>query len=249
MIDLLIPLGPGSCSNNDELRYCLRSICRYVIGVRDVYIVGVRPSWLRHDDFGSLHWRPWPGCPSVWNKQARIARKLCWSFEHLDLTSQVVVFNDDYVLNRAVDVRTIPTLFHGTLQEASKRGSDKVYKRALLETSERLRDMGLTDYHFDIHCPIIYRRKDFLELTNLFMDSAASPYGYVVKSLYGNSYLNREKAVEADDMKFNSNTASRDWLVSQIGSRWMFSYSDKAFTEGVGIWLAEQFPTKEDYET
>ena len=46
MIDVVIPLGTGSRWQDNELRYCLRSIEKNLSGVNEVVIVGEKPKWL-----------------------------------------------------------------------------------------------------------------------------------------------------------------------------------------------------------
>ena len=47
MVDLIIPLGNGSKSDNDELKILLRSLEKNGVGVRDVVVVTeVPPKWL-----------------------------------------------------------------------------------------------------------------------------------------------------------------------------------------------------------
>ena len=43
MIDLIIPLGGGSKSKNDELRIFLRSLEKYGRGIRNVIVVASDP--------------------------------------------------------------------------------------------------------------------------------------------------------------------------------------------------------------
>ena len=53
-MDVVYILGTGSTSNDNEIRYSLRSIEKYLIGFNVVYIVGECPKFLKgiiHLDF------------------------------------------------------------------------------------------------------------------------------------------------------------------------------------------------------
>ena len=44
--DVVYVLGNGSSNDNEELRYSLRSIEKFAIGIRNVFVVGANPGYL-----------------------------------------------------------------------------------------------------------------------------------------------------------------------------------------------------------
>ncbi len=88
----------------------LRSIQRHAMGLRHIWIVDHAPSWLREDDRVRIVPRREFRAP----KASRIALKVQWAFERLDLTERVAFGNDDYVLLSDYDIRSIPDYYRGT---------------------------------------------------------------------------------------------------------------------------------------
>ena len=48
MTDIIIPLGTGSRFDDIELKFALRSVEKHLSNVRDVYVIGNWPDWLRN---------------------------------------------------------------------------------------------------------------------------------------------------------------------------------------------------------
>jgi orotate phosphoribosyltransferase len=223
-IDILLPLGNGSKHQDLELRMALRSIRRHALGVRHVWIVGHVPAWLREDDRVRLaHRREFRG-----PKASRIALKVQWAFEHLDLTECVAFWNDDYILLKDYDIRSIPDYYRGDLWRTGPSG----WHQLLRSTHQALREAGLLTRHYDIHVPIIYQRQKFLELT------AWWSRGLVAKSVYGNHHCNAV-AQTTRDCKLQAGWRERIDRVAR--QRWVLSYGDGALRTGFGDWLQERF--------
>lgn len=244
-LDIVIPLGTGSKFRDAELVFALRSIERHAIGYRRVVVVGERPGFLYKSRF----------CECVrhgdveGNKEYRIAAKFAWAFENIsDLTPDIVMWNDDYVLMRKTDVRTVKPEHKGSLEEAAAVHSSARYGSALSLTAQTLEKAGLRSLHYDIHQPIIYNREKFLTLKDFWDISRDSFSGMVVKSIYANNALkDADPGKEVKDLKLNSfiNPAR---LKRRVGNRWMFSYSDRALQRGLLAWLKREYPKPSKFE-
>jgi hypothetical protein len=276
-MDILIPLGTGSNWQNNELRYCLRSIERYATGYDRIFVVGANPGFLKtttdYTDntdnripeipIRSHPCHPWlkffPVSDIPGNKQAAIAYKILWAFHHTDISDEIAFWNDDYILTEPVDVTRIGFYHRGTLEEsAGAYHHTHSYRKCLQLTQRRLDSLKRPALDYDIHVPVRYRRESFCALASLWMESAVSQSGYVVKSMYCNHY--------SETTDYTDNTDSRKsgipirahpcnpWLnpeflsdckirsrslgeiETQIAGRWIFSYSDTAlYDTGIPI--------------
>ena len=136
-----------------ELRIALRSIDRHALGLRCVVLIGAVPAWLRETDRLQIVRRD----EFQTNKASRISLKVQWAFETLDLTQTVAFWNDDYVMLKPFDIRTIPPIYRGNLWRRPTNG----WRRLLNHTAETLHAAGLSQHNYDIHVPILYARDEF----------------------------------------------------------------------------------------
>jgi hypothetical protein len=230
-IDILLPLGPGSRYGNVEVRMALRSIAQHAVGVRRVVVLGSIPAFLRSTKgFEFVPLREFK-C----NKASRISQKVLWAFQHLDLTPTIAFWNDDYLLLRNQDVRTIPNHCHGQLWRKPKNH----WNRLLNHTGEVLRAAGFSTRHFDIHIPILYDREKWLAIFDWWERSRRDAMGLVAKSVYGNIHCQGTEA-RANDAKLQANWQTR--LDDLQGRRWVVSYGDRALAAGLAEWMLARFP-------
>lgn len=193
MTDIVIPLGAGSFWENEELRYCLRSIHRYLKGYGDIYIIGKCPEFLKGvkeipcDDM-SPHDKEF----NIWAK----IMKACSQ----DMSSELLFFNDDHFLLREFDAETFPFFYSQGLEDIiRKRNAMDSYKESLINTFFELYNNQRPTRYFDVHTPIRYTRSMFPLATNVKW--AAYP-SFVIKSLYANNlFIHGE---EYEDVKIES---------------------------------------------
>jgi hypothetical protein len=230
-IDILLPLGRGSSHRNIELRMAIRSIEQYAQGLRRVVVVGAIPRWAHETDRVQLV----PRAEEQTNKASRISLKVKWAFEHLDLTDKVAFWNDDYILTRDIDIRTIPDYYHGNLRHPNAKTN---WTRLLDHTAHTLAAAGLPTRHFDIHVPMLFDREKFLSLAEWWERSRTEKPGLVMKSVYGNHHC-QTTAVSSPDAKLSGNWSGR---MDSVCKLWVFSYSDDALRAGFSAWMQGRFP-------
>ena len=108
MIDIVIPLGTGSLWKDNELRICLRSVQQNMEGVRNIYIVGVKPKWL-----SGVVWikmTDLPGC-----RQFNIMRKVLTACKSEALSENFLFMNDDHYVMKKIHAMDIPYWYSGML--------------------------------------------------------------------------------------------------------------------------------------
>ena len=246
-IDVMIPLGTGSQFKNLELRYCLRSLERYGRGIRRVVIVGEKPKWL--SEAATHIYCPYFDGP----KDARIAFKTLWAFEHTDLSNEILFANDDYIFREIFDVRQVPPYQRGTLLDAANRhdGTPSDYHAILKATHDLLLLAKLPAYFYDIHVPIRYRRDKFVELKPWWEKARTAHNGLVIKSIYANATCRNIIGPYLGDCKIGEYTTADNLdriLAKQFPKRFMISYGDGPLYDNFEEWLYRHFPTKSRFE-
>lgn len=238
LIDIFIPIGTGSLHGNIELRYALRSIEKYAYGFDKIFVVGHNPGVLSSKvNFIDGGYIPKP-------KEIRIAHKIRWIFEKNVMSPDVAFWNDDYVLNAPIDVREIKFFQNGKLEEVIETKVCKNYKQALFDTRNLLQMMGFQTFHYDIHIPIIYNQRRFLNLNDWWAMGEQQLEGVIIKSSYCNNVLTTPGPHMRDVKLIHGGSA----VDKEIEGRWVFSYCDRALTTGLLERLEKMFPHKSIYE-
>lgn len=239
-LDILIPLGDGSAwGNNNELRYCLRSIERYASGFDRIFVVGENPEFLSEN--GAVRFCAIPEIEA--NKEARIASKILRAFEQTDIADDAVMFNDDYVLTAPIDLRALPFYHRGELSSAIPCQGSVLYRAALGDTIRALRQSGRPTLHYDVHMPMILNRQRFVGLRDWWTRSEKSWQGFVCKSIYANNQDDIDSQFTVD-CKLQYGDFKGPVIDEIVRNRWIFSYADGALTDNLKRWLAKRFPLK-----
>lgn len=159
--------------NHTELKYCLRSIDKFVQNPEVIIVTDNLPDWINNVTqikVKDVHER----------KQKTIKYK---AFAALNYTDEVIWLHDDTYLLQPY----IPKFyFHGDLSRNNESGARMA--------KEQLTEMGKLTLNFDAHCPIVYDKR-FLQVVERFTSDT------VVKSIYGN-YLGIP-AVQMSDPKID----------------------------------------------
>jgi len=112
-VDVLYILGRGSRWGDNEIRYSLRGVDRY-LPHRQVFVVGVKPDWLTN----VIH----IPAEDIYRaqKQANSIHKLTVALADRRLESRVALMNDDFFITKPV---TLPLAYHhrGDLGESVRK--------------------------------------------------------------------------------------------------------------------------------
>lgn len=237
MIDLVYPLGFGSLWNNNELRYSLRSVEKFLTGYGNVYIVGERPEWvgniihIQADDTGR-------------SRPEMIMRKILKACQEPGLSDNFLFLNDDFFFLQPAEAETMPYLYDCTLAEAiEKKRKGGPYKQALANTQHVLGCNRKPGLHYDIHTPVIYNKREFPRVMNSYNWDR---FGMVVKSLYCNSVGVQEE--QYPDCKIDQPCETEGQLKALIPDRMLFSVGDNAVNDVFKNYIQKLFPTKSKFE-
>ena len=147
-IDIIIPLGIGSKSDNDELRLLLRSIEANVSGLGRVIVVTQKaPDWL----VNVIVLRR--GDPLKRNKDGNMINKVIHALEFLDITGDFVLCADDNLFMRKIDLCDIPMLYNSKDRQYFAK-DDKKWHRRMVRTFDLLDGFGVHLAHnYEVHAP------------------------------------------------------------------------------------------------
>jgi len=237
-MDIVYVLGTGSKWNDNELRYSLRSVEKYLNGYEKVFIVGEKPKWLQniiHISYPDTHKE----------KETRIAKKIYQACLDERVSRDFLFINDDHFFNREVYGPSFPNYYSDTLQnEFDKKNVNMIYRSAIKNTIDLLNVYGIkNNKFFDVHYPIMYNRNSFIRLFNSINWDVE--FSYVIKSLYGNMF--DCIGTKVADCKID-HFYEIDFILDKIKGQNVFSVGDRGLSENMKSILETMFPEKSKYE-
>lgn len=234
-VDIIIPLCDSiSKWQDNELRYTLRSIEKYLTGYRDIYIVGKPRVWLQNVKYIDAQDVQGSG-----RRQFSIFKKTLAAAMHEEVSDPFLSWHDDIFLLKPLDIKEIKFWKYSTLRHKGVV-SEGVYQRVVLNTRKRLLENNHPEDYYDIHTPILYEKMKFAELADENWE-----HDLVIKSLYCNK--NGVKGEDMKDLKFIDPQIKPN-ILKAIEGRTFFSLYDNAINESMRVVLSELFPEKSKYE-
>lgn len=236
LIDVVIPLGKGSTSANNELRFCLRSIEQNLEGYRNIWIIGQKPKFLRnikHLPYDEYH-------PKANNIHDKIKR----ACECGEISDNFILFNDDYFLTEKVDAPTYPYYYSKeAYNEAMNRPKPDPYRTIVEDTGKAL---GEGFFYADIHCPIVINKDVFLSQPY----NRKTEHGILVKSTYLH-HLRQSKNGITCMQRFDPimrKPKTRLEIEAMLLTTDMISIHDEAINNDFIEWIEATFPYHSKYE-
>lgn len=228
-MDIVYILGKGSVWKDNEIRYSLRSIGKHLRGFDLVFVVGELPRFLTN----VIH----IPCEDVYKgndlrRNYNIKEKVLAACRDERVSGDFLFFNDDHFLLRGLDVSEVRYWSDGGWDEPILRAG-VAYKRVLVNT------VPFSKYHFDIHTPIVYNKKRFIERMDVDWSKE-----YAVKSLYCGNDFDPEFM---KDMKVNARLTVESWK-KLVTDRLFFSIGDAAVCWDFKQFMNELYPDKSKYE-
>lgn len=236
MIDLVIPLGKGSKWQDNELRYCLRSIEKNVRNVGKIFLVGEKPAFLNDQ---IIHIRQ----PFVSGNPAQnIAMNVLAACKLPLLSEQFQLWNDDYFATGEIDAATYPNFYKCDLSETlAKNRTD--YRKHVHATIEVLKRQGYSTLNFDVHYPSTFEKSKMIEVIE--GNNFSKPFGLILKSLYFNT--TGEAGTLRRDCKQMHVKSLADWRKLATETE-LFSCFDSCIDKDFKDFLQETFPDKSSFE-
>jgi hypothetical protein len=236
MIDIVIPLRNDSTWNNNEIRYCLRSVEKHLTGIRDVYIIGHKPKFLQN----VVHIPMRDPSPYV---TVNIKNKVLRACEEKGLSDDFLFMNDDHYLMPKFNIRCL--YYSKTLKHAVSSTKNSIYRLILNNT---IMFTGHDQLFYDVHTPTVFNKAAFKSI----MERPAwdIQFGIVMKTWYWFNHIpdgDMPVHTEISDGKIRSPKA--DWADIAYHSQFtpVISSSDRV-GPGMVKFLERMFPEKSKYE-
>lgn len=233
-MNIIIPLGHGSHWQDNELRYCLRSIEKHLSGWDKIIIVGRLPDWIKQND--SLVFIPAKDRTGTKHKEENIHNKI---LKAIDSAGDSFLFmNDDHFLVQDFEAQIFPYHHKGLLSAAiPATNPHNAYIKTLQSTKKVCGDV----FNYDTHCPIIYESKKYKSSMPLNFP----PYGYALKTMY--CHRNKIEGSFYPDYKMGKIECMDDTIKS-ISARPYFSIGNRAIGEEMLIVLNGLYPVPSRFE-
>ena len=237
---LIVPLGGGSRSNNDELRILLRSIERNVENLDKVVLVTTMPpDWVRN-----VVVVPCPDSHEH-NKDANLIDKTVAAVNTLGLETFAWAA-DDNVFNRHCNLDTLVPVYDPRTARDFPHGmtSANMWPRRMLHTFKLAADMGRPlDRNYESHTPQLFRHARELVEKLKTVDYGKEP-GYSIHTLF---YLlcPAGAPVCIGNVKTTYEDPKR---LPYPSDRMFIGYNDKAFLGGLKDKLLKDYADKSRYE-
>lgn len=232
------PLSPGSTWNNNELRFSLRSLEKFVHDVDNVLIIGHKPAQVKNVQHVASK-EPYK------NPLANLIYKLRLATEALKNEEGFVWMNDDFWLVNDWKVKAVH--HKGKLKDAIEKrkvNHENYYYRALVECEMTLRDEGVNDPDdFELHCPMWMETERVRMTLDKYFSGNEEGQAGIFRSFYGNSLPAYCRSGLAADHKL-----SRHWVLPH-GSYSCLSADDFSIHgQWARKWFLKAYPEPSKYE-
>lgn len=180
MKDIVINL-PEEGYSEDDLRYCLRSIERYVLDYNEIWIIGDLPDWVQ----GVIHVDHSPASDSKWINKNMLSRIMVTCVKR-DLTEDFVFMESPFVFPNTIKTED--------LKKYCKSWDDtsgSIEKMRANRTRKLLSRRGFKLFNCDTGQPTIFNKKKFM--ITFEKEHWETPYGYGINSIY--TAINSEEVV------------------------------------------------------
>lgn len=171
-------LGRGSKWRNNEIRFSLRSVEKY-LPHRKIWIIGERPKFLRNIEH--IH-----ATDAYDNKLTNAVFKIRAACREGEISDRFVLMNDDFFFLRPtprIETFTLGNMAAAIIDHKTQAG---YYFTALRETRNLLNAAGFADpVNYEVHYPIVIEKKKFLEATDAI---DWTDHAYLFRSVYGNTF-------------------------------------------------------------
>lgn len=235
-MDIVIPLSDRSIWDHNELRFALRSAEKFIPDMGKVFIIGNKPHWIKNVINIVVQDKP----EEVY-KEHNICNKVLAACKHNGVSNDFIFMNDDHFLLAPF---TGDNYYQQSLSATLlKRASQDTYYRSLNNTLRSLQHYSLPTLNFDIHCPIIYNKREFAKVVSLY--DWEKSCGYVIKSLYCNTL--RLLGIVDMDLKINTQLNCFQLEALTMGRKF-FSVGDGAVGGELATYLNYLYPKKSQFE-
>jgi len=241
--DVVIPLSDQSKWQNNELRYCLRSLDKYFTDLGEIYVLSPADlPWLQNAHL------IYKNDPLKSNKDGNLVNKVLHACRLPELSEQFIRLSDDQLFLQPTGIEFFAPFYLFNLKEKHQRWWSGKWKARMRRTMDYLTERQLPAFHFDTHSPQLYDKSKFLNAWN-DVDFEAN-IGYCINTFYFNHYPDYiSRMVRLGAIKITlEQSLPRAKIMEKIKNRQFMGYSDAGLNDDLKQILAELFPEKSRYE-
>lgn len=235
MNDIIIPVKNGD--DNEELRYCLRSISEN-LPHRNIIIAGYLPKWVTGVIHVSVDLVAEP------NKYRRVARNIIAGARCHEASEWFMLFNDDMFVMEKME--SLPIIHRGLLANFIDQ-TDFTHapqqRESLVVTHTALELAGIkVPINYDFHAPMMMNKHALIDLLTIIETMGLKDSPIQLRSFYGNMHHIGGELHE--DVKLANPHIFKYWHDFPI-----VSTTDESFAHGrAGEEIRAAFPNKCKYE-
>ena len=235
-VDIIIPLGNGSKSNNDELKILLRSLEKNGRNFRNIIVVTDEPPpWL-------CNVKVIPVSDELkHNKDGNIIRKVLTALTVCyDITPEFILTADDCAVLKETDFSLLPPITNAR-KKSDFPANGSIWQQRVRRTFEFFEKRGFPLMHnYESHTPQRFPSRKILRAMRGV--NYESGIGYSVDTLFF-GILGVSGGFDQSLFKVSAESAELPKL-----NRHFVGYNDKSFLGGLRRKLFELFPEKSKYE-
>lgn len=235
--DIVYILGGNSCWEDNEIRYSLRSVDKFLHSYRNVVIIGRLPDFIDPSKVTHI-----PCVDANKDKAKNIKKKLVEACNSPLVSEDFMFFNDDYFIVAPIDANKYPYYWKCDLYHTMAI-NQTVYRNHVDSTIKALIKRNHPLKNFDTHKPIIYNKEQLLNV--IYSYDWSINYGYTMRSLYCNT-LEISGEYKLDD-KIVRPTTVGGWM-ARIRGIDCFSIEDRAVNSMFKEFIHSLFPDKSRFE-
>lgn len=235
-MDVIIPYSQEAKWNDNELRYCIRSLCQNLKELNNIYIVGYKPEWLEkviHIPFEDT-WKK--------NKDANIIAKILKVCEVKELSEDFLFISDDQIILQSLKGEEIKPLWWEDLHLRNWAKRNRWVER-LERTYKKLRSEGKTTLNFDSHIPVVFNKNKFIQIMGKY-DWHIDGQGYTINTLYFNNIDEEKIKINGEKAVFENKVESKDKIKELIKGKLYLGWNDIGLNEYLKQVIGEVFENK-----
>lgn len=235
-MDILYIVGKGSRHDNMELRFSLRSICKYGQNVGRVIVAGTPPDWLSKEAVQVC-------CSDPFSyKHSNILRCIENVVDKGLVSGDFLYSSDDHFYVKDTDFDNYPYYIKSEKLRDSVTSSDKFFKyhKSLVDTRTILLKHHLPAKNYSQHCNTHMHAEIIREFRPLIHETYKLRFGAEPTSVIMNAWSTKPgfpKVTPRNDVKIDYADNIEDFY-RRIGDREAFSIGDAIFN---GLVLRELF--------
>jgi len=238
MMDVVLPYTNDSHWQDNELRYCLRSLEKNFLNLGEVYIIGSKPTWVRN----VTHIRASDNYLD--NKGGNIISKLLLACFNPAISDDFLFVSDDQYLLVPMRAQDIQPYYVYDMTGLPLRKGNKFWMQCLRNTRKTLKVEGLTLYNYEPHVPMVINKKKFIQVMKKYDWENIL---YPTLSLYFNNVLKTHEQLPPNHRIFYDGLEISKHM-NFINGKQFLAHSDLGLSWQLQQKIKELFPKKSKFE-